>query len=477
MIYKKLFNFCAIILIIASTSSWVLATDVQNGKSLFMDKCASCHNNSMVSDMTGPALYGAQDRWKKYPGAIYEWIRNSKALAASGNPRAKVMIDWDDSEMTAFENLEDAQIDDILAYIQVKGEFGCISPPCETVATENTNTAEAEPTSPVLGYVLFVLLLLSVAFLGRYINSLTRLSQQNAGQVVSPEKSIFGVLLNPSVVKLLIFSLVIFGGYTTVNNAIGFGRQQGYEPTQPINFSHKIHAGDNGIDCQYCHDGARKSKHSVIPASNTCINCHANIQNGSKDGTKELIKVYAASGFNPLNNTYLPEDMSDEDRAATYRKWLKSVWKKEWIENEKSINRLIDEQIASVAGTYNKPIEWVRIHNLPDHVYFNHAQHVTVGKVKCETCHGEVAEMDVLKQHAPLSMGWCVNCHRQTEVQFKDGLVEGKNSPYAGDANTANKYYTDYNYYEKYHNEIKEGKRKGVTVEEIGGLECQKCHY
>ena len=170
--------------------------------------------------------------------------------------------------------------------------------------------------------------------------------------------------------------------------------------------------------------------------------------------------------------------MSDADRTKVYKKWLEGMYKDERKENEAAVSTMIQEQLASVEGTFNRPIEWVRIHNLPDHVYFNHAQHVSVGKVKCETCHGEVAEMAVVKQHSPLSMGWCVNCHRQTEVQFKDGLVEGKNSPYEGDANKANKYYSkDYGYYEQYHKEMSDKKREGVTVEEIGGLECQKCHY
>lgn len=475
MIYQRLLSFCAITLLIAMLPNWSMAADADNGKSLFLEKCASCHNNDMVSDMTGPALYEADVRWKKYPGAIYDWIRNSKALAETGNARAKTMIDWADSEMTAFEDLENEQIDDILEYIQLKGS-GALEPKGDGKNTPGGKQVKEE-TSPWLGYVLLAVLLISIALLGRYINSLTRLSQQQEGSVVTPEKSVVGVLFSPSVVKLLIFAVVLVGGYTTVNNAIGLGRQQGYEPTQPINFSHKIHAGDNGIDCQYCHDGARRSKHSVIPASNTCINCHANIQKGSKDGTKELIKVYAAAGFNPINNTYLSEDMNEADRAAVYRKWLKKIYAKEWAEDEAGIDRMIQEQVASVAGTYNKPIEWVRIHNLPDHVYFNHAQHVTIGKVKCETCHGEVAEMDKVKQHAPLSMGWCVNCHRQTEVQFRDGLNGGKKSPYAGDDNKANAYYTDYKYYEQYHKEMQDGKRKGVTVEEIGGLECQKCHY
>lgn len=477
MIYQRLLSFCAALLMIAMLPFGASAADADNGKALFLEKCASCHNNNMVSDMTGPALYQVQDRWKKYPGALYDWIRNSQALADAGNPRAKQMINWATSAMTAFENLENEQIDDILEYIELKGSGKYGPAEVATTGAEGTSIAQEEDSSPLLGISLIVVLLMAIALLGRYINSLTRLSQQQEGQLVTPEKSVLGVLFSPGVVKVLLFSLVLFGGYTTVNSAIGLGRQQGYAPEQPIKFSHKTHAGVNGINCQYCHDGARRSKHSVIPASNTCINCHANIQKGSENGTEELIKVYAASGFNPMANSYIPTEATDEERAKVYEQWLRKTYAKEWKENETAVNTMIKQQLASVEGTYNQPINWVRIHNLPDHAYFNHAQHVTVGKIKCQTCHGEVEKMDVLQQHSPLSMGWCINCHRQTEVQFRDGLNASNKSPYDGDDNTANDYYTDYKYYEQYHSELEEGKRSGVTVEEVGGLECQKCHY
>jgi hypothetical protein len=117
------------------------------------------------------------------------------------------------------------------------------------------------------------------------------------------------------------------------------------------------------------------------------------------------------------------------------------------------VKSLTNDQKKKVQG----PIEWVRVHNLPDHAYFNHAQHVTVGKVECQTCHGEVEKMEVLAQASPLSMGWCINCHRQTEVKFTD-----------------NPYYANY---VQYHEEMAAGKRSKVTVADIGGLECQKCHY
>ena len=110
-----------------------------------------------------------------------------------------------------------------------------------------------------------------------------------------------------------------------------------------------------------------------------------------------------------------------------------------------------------------KPVEWIKIHNLPDHVYFNHAQHVNAGKVQCQTCHGPITEMDKVYQFSELSMGWCVNCHRETKVNF----FNEKDS-------SGNKFYS---IYEKFHNDLKNKRMDSVTVKDIGGIECQKCHY
>ncbi|HMX82194.1 MAG TPA: cytochrome c3 family protein, partial [Saprospiraceae bacterium] len=256
---------------------------------------------------------------------------------------------------------------------------------------------------------------------------------------------------------------------TTVNNAVNIGRSQGYSPDQPIKFSHATHAGLNKIDCQYCHDGARRSKHSLIPAANTCMNCHKAIKVGSKYGTGELTKIYASIGFNPNTDQYIAnyDNMSEADIAKIYKQWIGDSYVKEkelpalddngkieverqWAELKSS---LTNENKPKIQG----PIEWIRIHNLPDHVYFNHSQHVTVGKLECQKCHGKIQEMEVVKQYSSLSMGWCVNCHRETEVKFQDNAF--------------------YNSYKRYHDELKNGKREKVTVEDIGGIECQKCHY
>ncbi len=230
---------------------------------------------------------------------------------------------------------------------------------------------------------------------------------------------------------IALFTILLFcvGGYLTVKGAIGLGRSQGYEPEQPIYYSHKVHAGTNQISCLYCHSGAQESKHANIPSLNICMNCHMAIneytgkdkiykEDGSEvNGTAEIQKLYKYAGYDP------------------------------------SVSKIWDP-------SKGKPVEWVKVHNLPDHVYFNHSQHVKAGKVACQTCHGEIQKMDEVKQFADLSMGWCINCHRSTQVQFKENGF--------------------YSIYQKFHEDLSNGKidkNKGITVEKIGGTECQKCHY
>jgi len=202
------------------------------------------------------------------------------------------------------------------------------------------------------------------------------------------------------------------------------------------------------------------------------MNCHSAINVGSKYGTAELTKIYASIGWDPASNKYIEdyEDMSNDEIKSVFTKWIGDNYKTEneiaeEIEMPKEGQDIVDAQWDHIVESLTNdqktsiqgPIEWIRIHNLPDHVYFNHAQHVTVGQLECQQCHGTVEEMEVMSQHSPLSMGWCINCHRQTEVKF-----------------SGNEYYTSY---ENYHDALKDGTKDKVTVEDIGGLECAKCHY
>ncbi len=442
------------------------AQDLAEGKSLFRTNCQSCHNANMKAKMTGPALGGVEERWADYPEDLYRWIRNSQALVAEGNPRAvEIYNEYNGSVMTAFPNLTDENISNILAYID---DIYVNGVPVVGQVAGGGAVVEKE-TSNWVYFGLFGLLGVLAIVLARVISNLNYMVQLKEGNAPAERKTLLESLTSKSVVGFVLFGLIVLAGYFTVNNAISLGRQQGYAPEQPIAFSHETHAGLNQIECQYCHDGARRSKHSVIPAANTCMNCHKAIKVGSKHGTAEITKIFASVGYDPNTDLYIDdiENIGRDSLENIYKEWITDNYllAEELSALDQTGEELVSEQwdnlVASLTNeTKDKiygPIEWARIHHLPDHVYFNHAQHVTVGEIECQTCHGPVEEMEVLAQHSPLSMGWCINCHRETEVQFKD-----------------NEYYASYT---KYHDEIANGSRKAVTVEDIGGLECQKCHY
>ncbi len=465
MILKHCKILITSILIMLSAQSYAQPSP-EAGKTLFRNYCATCHAKDMKTASTGPALGGAEERWADYPREdLYGWVRNSQAMINAGHPRAVELWNEWKSVMTAWPNLSDDDIESILVYIDQ--EYTKVPEVADASGATGGNTDNGANYN-WLYWVLIATLGALALILTNYISGLNKLiaAKDNVDYV---EKPLLRRIFSKPVVSLIILSAVIFGGYTTVTNAIHLGRQQGYEPDQPINFSHAVHAGENGIDCQYCHDGARRSKHAVIPATNTCMNCHSAIKNGSNFGTEELTKIYASVGYNPEKSSYIEnyESLSIDEIKAIYTKWISDEYLKDNDitildkKGKKEVERQWNGIVSSLTNEQKKdvrgPIEWTRVHNLPDHVYFNHAQHVVAGGVECQTCHGKVEEMDVVGQHAPLSMGWCVNCHRQTEVDFK-----------------GNEYYANY---ELYHEQLATGEKEKITVEDIGGLECQKCHY
>ena len=269
---------------------------------------------------------------------------------------------------------------------------------------------------------------------------------------VSLVAGVRGLFKNKKFVFFTVLCLVMVLGSFGWMGMWETGVHTGYQPTQPIKFSHELHAGINKINCQYCHSSASESKHSNIPTTNVCMNCHKGIKGddpkNGKFGKLEISKIYAAAGFNPIASNYFADSVSQN------KAYIDSVFTV-WMSDSKP--KPTSNDVAAVLAQVNKPIEWTRIHNLPDHVYFNHAQHVNAGKVQCQTCHGPIETMEEVYQYSPLSMGWCINCHRQTEVQF-----------------AGNNYY---GVYEKLHKELKANKRSKVTVSDIGGTECQRCHY
>ena len=468
MIYKHL-SIKSIATIFAMWFAFSLSAQVSAdaGKELFKNYCAACHSKDMRSAMTGPAMGGSQARWGD-DVAYYAWIRNSQAMIQKGHPRAvELWNQYKPTVMTAFPNLKDDEIGSIIAY--VNGVYDGTYGPKKDVAASVGAGVKVEEKSQLPIYLIIAAVLAVLALLlTKIISNLNQIAAAREGRV-EESKTISQILTSKGVITFLIFAAIVLGAYTTVNKATELGRQEGYAPDQPIKFSHATHSGLHKIDCQYCHDSARRSKHSSIPGTNTCMNCHAAIKNGSKHGTAELTKIYASIGYDPSTNKYVEnyESKTEEEIKSIYTKWIGDEYKrvKEKADLDTEGERLVSQQWSDLKKSLTNdqkkqiqgPIEWIRIHNLPDHVYFNHAQHVTVGKLECQTCHGKVEEMELLKQMSPLSMGWCINCHRQTEVKFKE-----------------NPYYANYT---RYHEELASGKKEKVTVSDIGGLECMKFHY
>ncbi|HEY4109225.1 c-type cytochrome [Puia sp.] len=419
-IVKKL-KFTILLLSLVSLGNGLFA---QDGKALFQTNCASCH--SPFKQIIGPALQGVTTRIpdKKL---LYDWIHNNAKVLASGNKYFTDLFNqFNKTPMNTFPGLSDAEIGSILTYVETA------KPPTASPSggpeTGSAAAKDAESDNTLLYGILTLILAIIMFVLLQVNSSLKKLSDDKEG---IPAAEPVPFWRNKVYIALVILVLFVVGGYWVVEGAIGIGRQQGYQPQQPIFYSHKVHAGINQISCLYCHSNALDSRHATVPPLNVCMNCHAAIndythgpklyrEDGSEvDGTAEIQKLYSYTGFDPKTSTY---------------------------------------NLANA-----KPVEWIKIHNLPDHVFFSHAQHTKAGQVQCQTCHGPIQEMDEVKQFAPLSMGWCINCHRTTKVNFPDSA-----------GNNGNKFYS---IYERFHKDLKSGAMDSVTVENIGGTECQKCHY
>ena len=398
------------------------AGDAAAGKAIFNAQCAACHK--LDAKMTGPMLrnIGAKhDReW------LYKWIRNSSEMIKSGDPEAvKLWEEYKPSVMNAFPNLTNADIDNIIAYTDapIVAAVAAVVPVGGVAAQGGESAISSNLVLGVLALIIGILITM-LFFVYKVLN---KIAKANGIEVVAVEKEkglpIWKAFANNQFLVLVsaIFMLLA-GAYFVYGFLMQIGIDQGYAPIQPIHYSHKIHAGENKIECKYCHSSARVSKHSGIPSLNVCMNCHKSIAEfqGSKDSvyveytkefyTAEIQKLYDAVGWDKTTQKYTGK---------------------------------------------TKPVKWVRIHNLPDFVYFNHAQHVTVAGIECQKCHGPVETYEIQKQFAPLTMGWCINCHRETEVKME------------GNA-----------YYDKIHEQL--SKKYGVdklTAAQMGGLECGKCHY
>lgn len=379
---------------------------VAAGKAIFKANCSTCHK--LDEKYIGPSLRGVTER--RDPVLVKSWIKNSGAMIASGDAYAVALYkEYNNSVMPAYGFLSDADLGNILSYI----EYGDKVDPAAAAAASGTADGVAVaagggiPNEYLTGIlvVLVVVLLLILVVLGLIISVLSKyLTSQDLDETDKEfvtQKFQFGKILKSDGFIIIVTALVVaMVAKTAIDGLYSVGVQQGYAPEQPIAYSHALHAGTLEIACQYCHTGVEIGKSANIPSANICMNCHTHIQNleGKEGISPEIQKIYDA------------------------------------VDN-------------------NKPIEWVRVHNLPDLAYFNHSQHVKVGGVECQTCHGPIQEMEVVGQHSSLTMGWCIDCHRQTEIttdgnEYYDKLVQ---------------LHTD--------------SKDALKVKDIGGLECAKCHY
>ena len=378
---------------------------VKNGESLFKGNCTVCHAINEV--VIGPALRDVHERQSEE--WIYAFIKNSQKVIKSGDEYAvNLYNEYNKTLMTSFD-FSDEELNAILTYIKDES-----TKEVQVVVADVSDASDQAVDSSInsnnfylsLGLNLFLLLVI-IFILFRFTNLSKKyvLLQDNQlkgkllddddKEIVDSGFNIKEFIKSNRVVGIASFLFIGIFVKSCIDGLYTVGIQQNYQPTQPIAFSHKVHAGQYEIDCNYCHTGVNISKSANIPSVNICMNCH-NAINTDKPEIQKILTAYEE----------------------------------------------------------NRPIEWVRVHNLPDLAYFNHKQHVAVGGLDCATCHGPIEEMDVVYQYSELTMGWCINCHRETEVSSKGN-----------------------DYYKKLVELHNSSSKKPMTVEDIGGLECSKCHY
>lgn len=423
LFFKGVKQILFLILSLLFIGGGTYAQSATEGATLFKQKCTSCHAVNRV--VIGPALKDVDQRHEE--AWLIEWIQNSQKMIASGDAKAVALANqYKPNVMTAFPELTPDNIKSILAYIKEEGNKPAAAANASAGGQSGESGSNDEVNDFMLGGLILVIIIafLVILVLNRVIATLERLLLQKQGGVIEEEKTKRGsirsrlerwnALLNNK--KRMFFIVLILVSILGTMGWIGMWDTDvhtGYQPVQPIKFSHQLHAGINKIDCQYCHTGAYKSKNASIPSLNVCMNCHSYVQATDKyngEISPEIKKIYRALDYDPTTKKYGPD---------------------------------------------TKPIEWVRIHNLPDFAYFNHSQHVKVAGIKCQKCHGPIQNMEEVYQYSPLTMKWCINCHRETEVNHK------------GNA-----------YYDRIiaaHEQLKKGEK--ITAAVLGGTECGKCHY
>jgi mono/diheme cytochrome c family protein len=381
------------------------AAAIQAGDALFKANCAQCH--AVNEKVVGPALAGITKR--RSISWLIPWIKNSAKVVASGDEYAVKLFNENGKQQMPSFGLSDKEITSIIAWVgsQEGVQAGATvgnAPKADGQQSAGGDTAEAGAGKYVdvlliVLVVVLIVLVVTLAIIANLMKDVLRGRKDLDGRDVEVLNSRFdwaGLYKSSALRGIVGVVAALALLYAGVQSVMAVGLTQGYQPTQPIAFSHKLHAGENQINCAYCHTSVYKGKSANIPSPNICMNCHSQI----KTESPEIKKIYRA------------------------------------IERK-------------------QPIQWVRVHNLPDLAYFNHSQHTQVGGIQCQTCHGPIQNMEVVYQYSALTMGWCINCHRETPLNTK-----------------GNAYYDNLvKLHDKSNNAVP------FTVSSNGGTECSKCHY
>ena len=412
------------------------------GEALFKAKCATCHQ--VFKDGTGPKLYEVRQKWSDggaAEGSIFQWVNNWKNAAAS-DPYAKTVSTWSETAMSAFPELSKEQITSVFDWVDSQ-EQSTTKNGGGTLSVKAVEQESSLSWAWIIMGVVFVVIILAVGGVRRQLKAA---SSEIEGEEIDDDMTYTDELkqwawANRKVVIVGIISIALGLVVALFLSLYSVGLVDNYQPSQPISFPHSVHAGTNGIDCKYCHNSVTKSKSAGLPTVNVCMNCHKQISGETPEQQEQIQKIYDAAGYD-----------------------------------------------HSGAGKYTgdtKEIIWNRVHVLPDHVYFNHSQHVEVGGIDCKQCHGDMAKMmetakvqtiedlnkvdgNIQLSKTTLTMGWCIECHKEKEIS--NGTLDTKKDGYYDEIHKR-LMDGDKELYGKY---LEDGK---VTVMELGGWECAKCHY
>jgi len=422
------------------------ASAAADGKTVFKT-CAACHDP--IKEKLAPPLKDVRKRWKDAglsEEKIIQWVQNPASIIGEGDPYVKGLVEsWrsrSTNDMTP-QPFSPEEIKAALDYADsvVEGPKG----PGETATA--TGAKKEDGGSWLWILVLSVIFLIIAASAGSVRRQLVNANREKEGKELLPDESYWKIWCgwawrHKVLVGVFTLFFVLTGMVDTTYMLMDVGVYENYKPEQPIKFPHDVHAGTNKIACQYCHSSVEKSRHAGIPSPMLCMNCHKSIQTGTRTGENEIAKIYEAVGFDPKTYTYSGK---------------------------------------------TEPIKWIKVHNLPDHVFFSHQQHVVVGKLDCSQCHGDMTKEGVARimpheelhkteknvkdnikvTRATLTMGWCIECHDQKAVvQMADN-------------NDKNGYYIEIKKRLLSNPELlkKHLEDDKITVEELGGWECAKCHY